>query len=300
MGEGSKIWKNLTQNIFSRIDDDFIQNFRMPGAANQFAAWDPYEKSTRYFKFLLYATAQERSDIYLESYRKIQNLDLGKPLSIQYADCAINADYLAAVEEWEFLENSIKISHGGINNIVEIGAGFGRTCHTLLSLCPHIDVYTIVDLDPMLALSSAYLKKVIPEKFDRIRFVSSEDLELQSAISADLAINIDSFQEMHLNVIDGYMNRIIKNSELFYCKNPIGKYLPESIGLPGLSPEKILDVFELGRCRNTLDIFNDSELRHSREAYLKAYRPAGEDWSLLNHIPMLMFSYYHHVLYSRR
>ena len=136
----------------------------------------------------------------------------------------------------------------GVSSIVEIGAGFGRTCHAILSLSPEIEEYSIVDLDPMLDLSRKYMKLVAPEVFTRIRFVSSNDFELQEQLAPDLVINIDSFQEMPPPIIDEYMNRIVRKAKKFYCKNPLGKYLPEIVGMPRIGPERLLDVLSLGRC----------------------------------------------------
>jgi hypothetical protein len=40
------------------------------------------------------------------------------------------------------------------------------------------------------------------------------------------------------------MNRIVGKANKFYCKNPIGKYLPEVVGMKKLAPEQLLDVFQ--------------------------------------------------------
>ncbi|MBL4783990.1 MAG: putative sugar O-methyltransferase [Cohaesibacteraceae bacterium] len=298
MSNGSKLWNVLTSGTFSNINDQFISDFRMPGSTNKFVAWDPYEKSTRYLKFLLFTMAQAQSAMFLEKYNKISCVDQGEPISVKFGGCEINSDYFAAIEEFEFLENAKPLFVSDIKHVVEIGAGFGRTCHSFLTLLPNLEKYSIIDLEPMLALSSAYLKKVAPEHFDRIQFITSDDHKQQSSLSADLAINIDSFQEMPMSVIDGYMERVINNSDFFYSKNAVGKYLPETIGMPELSPDKLLDVFELGRCQDVIDIFDDRALQMARNDCLKAYKPDGREWHLVNDMPMLMFPYFHHALYS--
>jgi len=299
MSVSSKLWDTLTEDTFSNIDDEFLKHFRAPGAANKFVAWDPYENSTRYLKFLMFTTSQDVSDDFIKSYKKIQNIEMGNPVSINNRNCHINADYLAAVEEFDFLDDSNAMNSQEIKNIAEIGGGFGRTCHTFLTLFPNVESYTIIDLKPMLALSQRYLKKVIPEKFERIQFIDSETYELQEYLTPDLVINIDSFQEMPLSVIDDYMERIVSRSRYFYSKNAVAKYMPNLIGMPDLEPSKILDVFELGRCRDVIDIFNNIELDDAREKYLKAYNPSVSNWSMSHEMPMSMFPYFHHVLYSR-
>jgi len=299
MVEGSKLWESLTQDTFSSIDEEFIEKFRAPGAANKFVAWDPYEKSTRYLKFLLFTISQGVSDNFIASYQKIHNVNLGGPVYIKNRNCNLNADYMAAVEEWEFLENSNILDEKKVKNVVEIGGGFGRTCHTLFTLIPNLESYTIIDLGPMLSLSRQYLNKAVPDKINQIQFVDSEAIEQQESLTPDLVVNIDSFQEMPLAVIDDYMERIVSKSRYFYSKNAVGKYLPNTIGMPDLKASQILDVFELGRCKDTIDIFNDEDLANARENYLKVYNPSDSQWILNKEAPMSMFPYFHHALYER-
>ena len=48
----SELWTNITSSLFSKIDDVFIGTFRAPGGANsRLAAWDPLDKSMRYYNF---------------------------------------------------------------------------------------------------------------------------------------------------------------------------------------------------------------------------------------------------------
>jgi putative sugar O-methyltransferase len=76
--------------------------------------------------------------------------------------------------------------------IVEIGAGFGRTCHVLLTMNDSIEEYIIIDLPQMIELSKIYLKKVIPNNFFKIKFISCEDIKEFYKTPSDLVININS------------------------------------------------------------------------------------------------------------
>ncbi len=149
------------------------------------------------------------------------------------ADCQIDIDYLFAVEEFLFLHEHMNLHT--VKKVVETDAGFGRTCHAILRLVDSVEEYTIVDLPDVLKLSQAYLKCTVPDYFDRITFVANDDVEAWSDLQPDLAINIDSFQEMPPEVIDEYMSKIISASSSFYCKNPTSKYTPECVGLPALT-----------------------------------------------------------------
>jgi len=298
MADVSEQWDKLTREQFQRIDDDFLDTFRAPGSSNKFVAWDPFEPSSRYLKFLLFSTALRQSEAFFAAYQKIEHRQLGRPLSVSVAGCDVDADYMAAVEEWEFLRQSGGLT--GVTRVVEIGGGFGRTCHTLLTLCEGIEEYVIVDLEPMLRLSEGYLKRV--GFGGKVRFVSNEDHAQIDALNADLVINIDSFQEMPRPVISFYMDHIVARSKRFYCKNPTGKYLPGTIGQPDLSPAKLMDVFKLGYCQDVIDIFDDGALRTAREAFLKAYCPptsSGNAYRVVGTRPMDLFPYFQHALYAR-
>lgn len=302
MAEMSRQWQKLTEEEFLRVDDEFLGTFRAPGSKNRFVAWDPFERSSRYFKFLLFTTAQQQSPRFFEAYRKLQHRELGRPLTVRCGGCDIDADYLAAVEEWEFLLDARALD--GTRTIVEIGAGFGRTCHTLVTLCPEIEEYIIVDLEPMLRLSRAYLQRVVPGA--NIRFISNDDVKALETLSPDLAINIDSFQEMPPAIITFYMTQVVQRAARFYCKNPVGKYSPGAVGRPDLSAAQLMDVFHLGYRQDVVDIFNDEELSAARAAFLTAYCPpparcgsTEEPYSVARSKIMDLFPYFLHVLYTR-
>lgn len=294
----SKLWESITTSLFNDINEDFLLNFRKPGGPNnRLASWDPYDPSMRHFKFLLYNVVKNKSKNFFEYYSKLSNTQVGDPTIITFNKNNIDIDYLLSVEEFIFLNENLEFNK--IKTITEIGAGFGRTCHTLLSLNPHIEKYIIIDLPEILNLSKLFLSKVIPECFNKVEFISNEDINTLSPISSDLTINIDSFQEMSPSVIDFYINNIVSNSKYFYVKNPIGKYSPENVGLLNISQDKLLDVYSLGYCQEVYDLFNEDELNIGREKYCKLYCP-NNDWILINSSPIDIFPYYHNALYGKK
>jgi putative sugar O-methyltransferase len=291
----SDLWKSLSQTVFANIDDEFIAMFRRPGGANsRLATWDPFDKTMRYFKFMLYTAAERQPDRFFALYRALGRVDIGQPVSVKIRSCEINSDYLFALEEFLFLESAIKLNT--VKSIIEIGAGFGRTCHTLLALADGIERYTIVDLPDVLKLSRRVLAEVIPDHVHKVRFIDAAETKVWQNVSADLAINIDSFQEMPPTTIDAFMNGMVTRCRHFYVKNPVAKYDPKCIGLTIENPSKFKDVFSLGYCRDIIDIFDDTALARARQAYLRAYCPA-QSWRLLADRPMAMFPYLHHALF---
>jgi putative sugar O-methyltransferase len=296
----SQQWQRLVEREFVRIDDEFLETFRAPGSRNKFVAWDPFERSSRYFKFLLLTIARKQSPRFFEAYRALRHRDLGNPLTVTVAGCDVDADYLAAVEEWEFLHDSAGLD--GVKSIVEIGAGFGRTAHTLLTVCPQIEAYTIIDLEPMLQLSRAYLKRVAPDA--DVRFIASDDHRAFESLAPDLVINIDSFQEMPEPVITFYMTHVVQRAPRFYCKNPVGKYEPRVVELPDADPERLLDVLRLGYCQDVIDIFDEEAVERARARFVSAYCPKASDsqgaYQLAASKVMELFPYFLHVLYTRQ
>lgn len=297
--EVSNLWKSLCADLFADTDDAFLEGFRRPGGANnRLAAWDPFDKTMRYFKFMLYTAAERQSERFFALYRALGNVDIGQPIAVTLHSCAINIDYFLSIDEFLFLESAIDLQ--SIRSIVEIGAGFGRTCHTLLALCAagQVEQYIIVDLPEVLELSRRALAKLIPQHYRKVRFIDATNERDWQGLTAELVINIDSFQEMPTATIDSYMRRLISNCRLFYVKNPIAKYDPKSVGLTIVDSHKLQDVLSLGYCRDVIDIFDDVALGKARPVYLEAYRPASI-WQLVADRPVEMFPYYHHALYRR-
>lgn len=293
----SELWTKITESLFSKIDDQFIENFRSPGGANsRLAAWDPYDKSMRYYKFLLFNISRNKDFIFFDSYKKIGNTKIGNPIIVKVNDCDIDIDYLFSTEEYIFLTRHIEFIK--IKKIVEIGAGFGRTCHALLKLIDSVDEYVIVDLPEIIKLSSTYLKAVIPEHYHKIKFVENTNEVFINTLKPDLVINIDSFQEMPVEIIDNYIKILVSNSTYFYTKNPIGKYNPLNVGLPDLKPEQLLDVYNLGYCQDVYDIFDEEALKIARVKYCDLYRP-DSSWKLIAEEIVEIFPYLHNVLYMK-
>ncbi len=293
----SDLWMHLSESLFAKIDDDFIASFRAPGGANhRLAGWEPFDKTMRYFKLLLFNVARHEPDRFFELYRALGQVGLGNPVSVFVRSCGINIDYLLSVEEFLFVERAIEVAR--LRSVVEIGAGFGRTCHAFVNLAPSIERYTILDLRNVLALSRRYLAMTIPEQFHKIRFVEVGAGGAPQSLEADLAINIDSFQEMPPATINGYMTSVVANCSYAYIKNPVAKYHPKTVGIAVDDPHKFHDVFALGHCRDVIDIFDELALQEARKKYLAAYRP-GPTWRLGADEPLTIFPHYHHALYIR-
>lgn len=303
--ESSQLWKHLSQELFNNVGDDFLSNFREPGKANnRLAAWDPFDGTMRFFKFLLFNQCKAKPDEFFDNYQRLGNTLIGNPVTIKVIrrgmPIDVNLDHFFSIEEFSFLAENIDLADVGY--VIEIGAGFGRTAHALLKLNSAIETYTIIDLPNVLKLSSLYLKAVLNEReFAKLQFIDALGLADSKELpygASDLVINIDSYQEMKPEVIDFYMDSVAGKARFFYSKNAIGKYRPETIGLPsGLETDKN-DIFQLGRSREIIDIFCNAELEAARMRHMDAYRPSAL-FRVIADAPLDVFPYYHNTLYAR-
>lgn len=297
----SKLWDQLVQNQFVKIDEKFLADFRETEKANnRLAAWDPFDRSMRYYKFLLFHHLQTKDDRFFENYKKIGNTELGNPVTISiHPGSNINLDHFFSIEEYTFLNCSMDLN--SLNQVIEIGAGFGRTAQALIKLVKNISKYIIIDIPEVLSLSSSYLKKVLSkEEYQKLTFVNaySLDEDFCGYESTDLVINIDSFQEMPQETIMYYFDRLINTSRFFYTKNAIGKYKPELVGLYDVSSNQLQDVFSLGLSTDVIDIFNANDLQKTRIKHVEQYRPT-DSHIVISQEPLGIFPYYHNVLYGK-
>ena len=296
----SDLWESIFINNIDRLSRENLSNFRKSGNINnRISAWDPQEKSVRYFKTLLMKFCSDldvdfsKNDLdFYKFVSQIKKQNLGSPITVNYSQLKLSIDYALSMEEILFINEHMH----NISNILEIGAGFGRTCHSFLSTYSHIKQYIICDLPEMLNFSSMYLKEVLSKKlFEKILFIENDKIEKIEQV--DLTININSFQEIQKNVVKNYMKVISTKSSFFFCKNPICKYHPEVIGLEIKNKKEYENALSLGLCNDVADIFNNVEMKSVQQKYIKSYKP--ENFNLLKDKKSDLWWQYHSVLYKK-
>lgn len=298
-----------------------INTFRTKGGFNsKLSTWDPLEKSSRYYKSLLYSFAVHLDNKIINNknlkiqnlskgsginffLKKVKNRSIGNPMTINYYNNILDIDYLLSVEEMFFLNSELK----NIKSILEIGPGFGRLAHSVLSQYSNINKYYIIDLPWMLNISKIFLKKALSKKnFSKIIFISVEEYA-QSIFKKkflkknffDLCINIDSFQEMPKNTVFDYLRFIQKTCKKFYSKNAICKYAPSIVDIKLKDETEYQTALKMGICQNVIDIYNSNELLKQQKTYLKSFCPSG--FKVKIHEQCYgQYLYYHSVLYQRK
>jgi putative sugar O-methyltransferase len=125
---------------------------------------------------------------------------LGNPPPITWGGQLISQDLANSALETSAIRRAMKGSDPG--SIVEVGAGYGRTGHALLSIYPNAK-YTVVDVEPALSLSRWYLTTLFPDR--DLTFLIPEEATPERLGRVDLSVSISSLQEMTREQVDGYI-----------------------------------------------------------------------------------------------
>ncbi|MDG4817133.1 putative sugar O-methyltransferase [Micromonospora sp. WMMD956] len=292
----SPLWElyNNTQVTREAVGD--LSNFKSSEVNYKLALWDPRVNGVRYLKTLVFTLAAGLSPANWARLRRIANREVGDPFSITYDGEAVCMDYLQAVLEVEFIESRMTLDGA---RILEIGAGYGRTCHALLSN-HEIAAYHIVDLENSLDLASRYLGAVLTdEQLAKVHFHGVDQAEAGGALRElrfDLAINIDSFAEMTPDTVGAYLDLIATHADHLYVNNPVGKYLDKSLDGHSQGDAVVQLALRTGLLRDIVDIFDDRAVAAQSRRFIDAYRP-GRDWALLADARAVPWSFYWQALY---
>nr|NQU89045.1 putative sugar O-methyltransferase [Bacteroidota bacterium] len=294
--EQSDFWKQINESQLSFNKIDNIDDFKSSDINYKIALFNPKTNGIRYLKTLIFNIA---SGLNKNEWTLLQNIakrNFGKPITITYNNQQICLDYVQAIFELTFLLKNLQL---GDASILEIGAGYDRTCHAIISNCD-IKSYYIIDLANCLQLSRRYLKKVLPEKdYGKISFIRESNLSELGGIRFDLCINIDSFDEMNHDVVEVYLSFINQRCNFFYVKNPVGKYFDKSLDDHSQGNQVVELALSQGVLKDVIDIHNNVEVEKQAEKFLKAYSP-GKGWQCLSNSWAKPWSYYWQAIYEKK
>jgi len=290
----SALWAyNTSANVTQEAVRD-LGSFKSSDVNFKLALWNPRTNGVRYLKALVYMLASGLDDAHWQRLRNIARRDVGNPFAVRYNGMDVCLDYLQAVYELGFIDRTLEIDGG---SILEIGAGYGRTCHAILS---NHDVasYHIVDLDNCLGLSAAYLEQVLtPDQLAKVTFVPVSEVEdIVAGQHFDLCVNIDSFAEMDPETVADYLRLISRHCDHFYVNNPVGKYLDKTLDDHVQGDEVVALALSTGLLRDVIDIYDNLAVAAEVPKFLAAYQP-GSGWSSMADGPAVPWSYYWQALF---
>jgi hypothetical protein len=123
----------------------------------------------------------------------------------------ISRDLLDSILEISFLERHLNISNKKGINVLDIGAGYGRLAHRMTESLSNLEGYYCTDAIPVSTfLAEYYLEYRKVDHKARILPLNLVDSKLND-INIDLAVNIHSFSECTLTVIEWWLDLLEKN-----------------------------------------------------------------------------------------
>ncbi len=280
----NKLW--TYNNKIIQSTDDFT-NFKRNAINSKICSRDPANNGLHYMKTMLANLADGLLSVELEQLQHIHGRQIGNPISVIERGEMVCLDYWGAIKECGFISQVPDCRH-----VLEIGAGYGRTCHAIMSLGA-VDTYTIVDLSPSIAIAQWYLPQVLTgAQYAKIRFVDAESA-VSSRSHFDLAINIDSFAEMDAATVLCYMKYIEGHCEYFYTKNTVGKYEPDSE-----ATESTQWAITTGLLTEIVDLYDSDDVERLSRRFIDVYRPGG-NWTCLADSQAPPWPHYWQALYHR-
>jgi len=149
---------------------------------------------------------------------------------------SITRDLLDSVLEISFLERKINISQYKSLNILDIGAGYGRLAQRMTESLPNLNRYFCTDAIPVSSFIAEYYLsyRKVDEKAKILPLDQLEEKLNETPI--DLAVNIHSFSECTLTVIEWWLDvlqthkipylMVIPNSSVGLLTNDKKDFLP--------------------------------------------------------------------------
>ena len=289
-------WERINRIHFTDEAICDLQSFKSNAVNHKLAIWDPQKNGIRYLKELVHNLCTGFTDEEWALLDNIEGRHLGNPYAVTFNGRKVCMDYLQAVLEIRFISRHLSLDGA---HIMEIGAGYGRTCHALLSNY-RIASYSIVDLGKALQLSQCYLSAVLnPECFEKLRFIAAEDFESLCNSRFSLAINVDSFSEMPEETVHTYLSFVREHCDSLYVKNPVGKYSDPDFHISGEGNESVQLALTSGVLRDVVDIYDNEAVACQKKKFIDAYHP-GKDWNVVEESWARPWSFYWQAFYRNK
>ncbi|MFB7507863.1 putative sugar O-methyltransferase [Streptomyces broussonetiae] len=295
--QASRQWERIQNRWITEDAAVDLTNLKSDPRNFKLSLWDPTTNGVRYLKALTYHLGMHLSPEEWARIKRTPNREIGDPITVRCEGESLCMDYLQATFELGFIEGGIDMSGA---RVLEIGAGYGRTCHMIMSN-HDISGYSIVDLKNTLELSKAYLRRTLDDaRFKLIEFIPVDSLEGGALKSErfELCINIHSMTEMSPDTVSAYLGLIDETCSAFYVKNPVGKYIDQSLDGYLQGQEAVQMALENGPLRQLVDIHDSQAVQAAVPAFINGYRP-GDAWDCVSDSRALPWSYLWQALYRK-
>jgi putative sugar O-methyltransferase len=122
----------------------------------------------------------------------------------------VSRDLLDSIIEIYFLEKHLHISSCKSFSVLDIGAGYGRLAHRMVSALPNITEYICTDAFPVSTFISEYYLR-FRNVVEKAKVVPLDEIEKTLRDKPiDIAINIHSFSECRIIAIEWWLSLLAK------------------------------------------------------------------------------------------
>jgi len=168
----------------------------------------------------------------LEQPDLIDEPDIGNPPAITIGSKLVSQDIMNSYLDYSNLSNLADLTK--VKCILELGGGYGRTAHYILS--KHTDLsYILVDIPPALHIAQKYLQEIFPEKtvvtfksdvtareinaaisVNSLIFLTPDQMKLIEDKKVDIFIAIDNLHAMKIAQVEHYLSEVDRLASIFY------------------------------------------------------------------------------------
>ena len=153
----------------------------------------------------------------------------------------VSRDLLDSIIEIDFLDRHLNIADGStVRTILDIGAGYGRLAHRVLTAFDHIRQYYCVDA---VAASTFVCDYYIRHRglTERAKVVPLDEIDrcLQCAGKIDVAVNVHGFSECRIEAVDWWLSLLEKHEVEYLMVVPNATYTVSPGAGLNLSPDVI-------------------------------------------------------------
>lgn len=215
-------------------------------------------KRDRAYRVILEHTTQDGGQIFINQMKNLSSLTEDVVQRVKQNDIYGNPEIFSydvfgqiSPSTLRYVKNSLDLLEffgenvNDVQNIVEIGGGYGGLCR-VLSVFVNFENYVIIDLPEVNNLSEKYLGK-FPDLDGRTSQLSC--FELDEIVGADLVISNYAFSECSEDIQMHYYNNVIANSNRFYMAyNNFTKGNINSDGFIEIASKDFEIVVEDDRC----------------------------------------------------
>jgi len=132
-------------------------------------------------------------------------------VTFEVAGRRVSRDLLDSILEIGFLDRNLKIAANPELSILDVGAGYGRLAHRMLTAFPSLRRYRCTDVIPESSFVCEYYLKF---RGHEGRFQVTPSTQIDDALrndTTDLALNIHSFSECTLDAVNWWLERLARH-----------------------------------------------------------------------------------------